>query len=283
MKTILIAGCGFVGSAAVALFRKAGWQVAALTRSEASAQAIAQESGIRAVACDIALPGAIEALNFSGFDAVLDCVSAGGGAEEYRRVYFEGAKNLLDALNPRLFLFTSSSSVYAQDDGSWVTEESEAEPTEGTGLALRSTEELVLSRGGMVARLTGIYGPGRSMLLRRFLEGSAMIEGEGSRHLNQIHRADAAAAAFFLLNHGSASGVFNVSDGDSPTQRDFYASLSEYFGRPLPSSGPADPQRRRVATDKRVSNAKLRSLGWAPAYPTFPDALRNDPELLARI
>jgi nucleoside-diphosphate-sugar epimerase len=281
MKTILIAGCGFVGRAALPLFQQAGWKVTALTRSQASAREIESAAGCRAVACDLTQRSELEALNLSGFDAVVDCVSAGGGdTEEYRRIYFEGAGNLLDVLSPKRFLFTSSSSIYGQDDGSVVTEESPACPETGTGLVLRSTEELVLARGGMVARFTGIYGPGRAMLLRRFLEGSAVLEGDGSRHLNQIHRDDAAAAVFFLLNRDGATGVFNVTDNASPTQREFYGWLAEHFGRPLPPSGAADPRRRRFATNKRVSNEKLRALGWEPTHPSFLHALRNDPDLL---
>jgi len=281
MKTILIAGCGFVGRVALSLFQRGGWQVTALTRTEASAHEIETAYGCRVLACDLTQRDKLKALNLSGFDAVVDCVSAGGAEkEEYRRIYFEGMANLIEVLKPERLLFTSSSSVYAQDDGSQVGEESPARPETGTGLVLRSTEELVLARGGIVTRLTGIYGPGRSVLLRRFLEGSAVIEGSGERRLNQIHRADAASAIFFLLNHESASGVFNVTDNASPTQSEFYGWLAAHFGRPLPPSGPADPQRRRFATNKRVSNAKLRALGWEPEYPSFLDALRNDPELL---
>ena len=281
MKTILIAGCGFVGRVALSLFRQAGWQVTALTRSQASAREIGSATGCRAVACDITQRSELKALNLTGFDAVVDCVSAGSSdTEEYRRIYFEGANNLLDVLSPVRFLFTSSSSVYGQDDGSLVTEESPALPDTGTGLVLRSTEELVLARAGLVTRLSGIYGPGRAMLLRRYLEGSAVMEGDGSRHLNQIHRADAASAVYFLINHQEAAGVFNVTDNASPTQREFYGWLADQFDRPLPPSGPADPQRRRFATNKRVSNAKLRALGWEPEYPSFLHALRNDRELL---
>ena len=67
----------------------------------------------------------------------------------------------IDSLERRL-LFTSSTSVYSQRDGSWVTEESETKPARETGRILLETEKLVLERGGMVARLAGIYGPGRS-------------------------------------------------------------------------------------------------------------------------
>ncbi|MEI8340265.1 MAG: NAD-dependent epimerase/dehydratase family protein, partial [Verrucomicrobiota bacterium] len=161
MKTILIAGCGYVGRVALSLFQQAGWQVTALTRTPASARAIESTTGCRSVACDLTQRGDLEALRLPGFDAVIDCVSAGASdTEEYRRVYFEGANNLIEVLKPERLLFTSSSSVYGQDDGSRVSEESPALPETGTGLVLRSTEELVLAHGGMVTRFTGIYGPG---------------------------------------------------------------------------------------------------------------------------
>lgn len=60
-----------------------------------------------------------------------------------------------------MLLFTSSTSVYAQNTGEWVTEESLAKPDRETGRILRETEELVLAHRGCIARLAGIYGPAR--------------------------------------------------------------------------------------------------------------------------
>ena len=74
-------------------------------------------------------------------------------------------------------LFTSSTSVYPQIDGSTVDESSDASPDKDTGSLLRETEELVVAGKGIVARLAGIYGPGRSFVLRNLLEGKAAIEG----------------------------------------------------------------------------------------------------------
>jgi hypothetical protein len=34
-------------------------------------------------------------------------------------------------------------------------------------------------------------------------------------------------------------------------------------------------QRKRGDSNKRVSNAKLRTLGWAPRYPTFAAAMEK--------
>ncbi len=159
-----------------------------------------------------------------------------------------------------------------------MDEDSPATPDRETGRVLRETEGVVLGApgGGTVARLAGIYGPGRSNLLRKFLSGEAIIEGDGARWLNQIHRDDAAAALFRLAQPDAAPGVYNVADDTPLTQRELYRALADLHGRPLPPMGPIDLDRKRGWTSKRVSNARLRTLGWRPVYPSFIDwALRG--------
>lgn len=222
-------------------------------------------------------------VEYRGLDAVIHSASSGrGGAEQYRRVYWQGGRNLLEALAPKTLLFTSSTSVYAQADGGWVTEESPAEPDRETGKILRETEEMVCAAGGIAARLAGIYGPGRSVLLRKFFMGEAVIEGDGERMVNQIHRDDAATACAALIQRG-AHGIFNVADDTPLAQRAVYSWLAEHFQRPLPPSGPIDLNRKRGWTHKRVSNAKLRALSWAPQFPAFFDAVERDAALVTSI
>lgn len=203
---------------------------------------------------------------------VIHCASSGrGGAEQYRRVFLEGARGLIGAFPAARFLFTSSTSVYAQTDGEWVDETSPAEPARETGRILRETEEAVLVAGGTAARLSGIYGPGRSVQLQKFLEGTATIENGGGRWLNHIHRDDAASALLRFASPEAAPGIYNVSDGAPITQIDFYQRLAAHFGKPLPPPGPADLQRKRAWTSKRVRNERLRALGWTPRFPTYID------------
>lgn len=283
MPKVLVAGCGFVGLATARLFAQCGWEVTGATHSAESAAKLAGES-FPVTACDIAERPAVEALTRLGaMDAVMHCASSGrGGAEQYRRVYLEGAKNLATVFAPATLLFTSSTSVYAQTDGAWVTEESAAEPDRETGRILRETEDFVLSQDGIVTRLAGIYGPGRSVLLRKFFDGTATIEGDGAKWINQAHRDDIATALVHLATTG-ARGIFNVSDDQPLAQRDLYAWLAGRFDRPLPPTGEPDLNRKRGWTNKRVSNAKLRALGWTPRFPSFVDAVQNDPGLLSAI
>lgn len=274
MARALIAGCGFVGQATARLLRASGWEVTGVTHSEESAARLSTPE-LRVIACDISDASMVKSQlgAFENIDALADCVSSGrGGVEAYRKNYLQGARNLLDIVRPQKFLFTSSTSVYAQNDGSEVTEESAAAPSRDTGMILRETEELILAHGGIVARLAGIYGPGRWMLLQKFLDGNAIIEGDGTRWINSIHRDDAASAIAFLFNHQAAPGIYNVTDSTPLTQLDCHRFFAGHFKKPLPPAGPIDTNRKRGVTNKRVSNAKLRALGWKPQFASLRDA-----------
>ncbi len=269
-RRVLIAGCGYVGTATADLFHAAGWEVEGWTHSpESAAQLSGKPYVIRAV--DIAAKHAVEKAA-AEFDAAIHCASSGGGgAEGYRRVYLGGVKNLLATLRPRVFVYTSSTSVYAQTGGEWVDETSATEPRHETGKILRATEELVRQGDGLVVRLAGIYGPGRSALLRKFLSGQARIEEGGDRFLNQAHRDDIAAALLHLVLNKDLNcpAILNVSDDEPITQRQAYAWLAAKLDRPLPDVAAAPAERKRGASNKRVSNQKLRALGWEPKFPTF--------------
>lgn len=272
MPKVIIAGCGFLGEAAADLFSGAGWTVLGLCATEESASRLAGKPYAVRVT-DITTSMKFEPA-WHGADALIHCASSGrGGPEAYRRVYLDGLLNLIAVLHPRRTLFTGSTSVYAQMDGSKVNETSETRPDRETGKILLDAEGVSLASGGYVARLSGIYGPGRCVLLRKFLAGEARIEGDGGRWINQIHRDDAARAIFQLFTTRAKPGIYNVSDNTPATQREVHGWMADFFQRPLPAHGEPDLVRKRGWTSKRVSTDKLRATGWVPAFPSFRDAL----------
>jgi nucleoside-diphosphate-sugar epimerase len=273
-RSILIAGCGFVGLPLARNFVDAGWETHAITGSESSAERLRSEP-FHVCSLDIRNRKAVRQMARHSFDVVVHCASSGrGNARDYEAIFLEGAKNLLSRLEYGRFIFTGSTSVYAQTDGSWVDETSQAEPTRETGRVLRKTEELVLSAGGIVTRLAGLYGPGRCVPLQKLLEGEAIIEGNGSRRMNLVHYSDAATALQFLAQSETA-GIYNVVDNLPVTQVDWYRYVCDLLNRPLPPTGSPDLNRKRGWTDKCVSNQKLRSLGWEPIYATFKEGVRS--------
>ena len=275
MPRILIAGCGYVGQATADLFHAAGWDAEGWTASAKSAATLSVKPY---PICQVDISNRDQVAERPGtFDAVVHCASSrGGGLESYRQIYLNGARNLLDRFGETKILFTSSTSVYAQRDGSWVTEESETKPARDTGRVLLETEKAMLDRGGTVARLSGIYGPGRSALLSKFLAGTAIIDPESDRFVNQVHRDDIASALFLLVTGElQERQIYNVVDNQPMLQSDCYRWLAQRLNRPLPPFRELTGQRKRGDTNKRVSNAKLRSLGWTLQYPTFADAMEK--------
>jgi len=275
MPRILIAGCGYVGEATADLFHAAGWDAEGWTASEKSAATLSAKPY---PICQIDISNRDQVVERTGiFDAVVHCASSrGGGLEAYRQIYLNGARNLLDRFFGIKMLFTSSTSVYAQGDGSWVTEESETKPASETGRVLLETEKVVLDQGGTVARLSGIYGPGRSALLSKFLAGTAIIDPENDRFVNQVHRDDIASAIFLLLTReAQETQIYNVVDDQPVLQTDCYRWLAQRLNRPLPPIGKSTGQRKRGNSNKRVSNAKLRGHGWAPQYHTFAEGMER--------
>lgn len=273
--SLLIVGCGFLGEAAADFFSGRGWRVVGLTHSPESAARL-KDKPYAVIAADLSDLSALAAVRAgrSGFDFVVHCASSGrGDPEAYRAVYVDGMAHLARVFPESRLIFTGSTSVYAQTDGAWVDETSATEPGRETGRLLLAAEAATLAAGGTVLRLAGLYGPGRSVLRQKFLDGTAILEGGGGRWINQIHRDDAVRAIASVLQSGKSGAICNVADDQPATQREIYGWMAEYFSRPLPPVGPPDLGRKRGWTNKRVANARLRALGWTPEFPSYRGAL----------
>ncbi len=276
---VLIVGCGYIGLPLAAELVCQGHQVTGLRRTR-TAEADLRAAGITPCYVDITRPADLAALPAS-FDWIVNCVAASGSADEYHRTYLDGTRNLLAWLSaspPKKFVYTSSTSVYGQTDGSCVEETSAAEPGIETGRALVQTERVLLEAvrqqkfPAVILRLAGIYGPGRGYWLRQFLAGAARLEGDGSRVLNMIHRDDVAGAVVAALQRGQPGQIYNAADDEPVTQLMLFEWLAKTLGKPLPPAVLEDPgaARKRGLTSKRVSNRKLKfELGYQLKYATF--------------
>ena len=283
---VLVVGCGYVGLPLATEFARVGHTVFGLRRSSESNDAL-QRAGINPLQADITQPATLKNLPHD-FDWVVNCVaSGGGGVDEYRRLYLQGMRNLIEWLVPTSrrpdvkiprCVYTSSTGVYGQNDGSLVDETSPTEPATETARVLVETEKLLLTAGreknfpALVLRAAGIYGPERGYLLKQFLRGEARIEGTGARTLNMIHRDDLVRAIIAALERGRGGEIYNVTDDEPVSQVEFFRWLATKLGKPLPPTVPEDAAvpRKRGLTNKRVSNRKLKTeLGFSFAYPDF--------------
>jgi nucleoside-diphosphate-sugar epimerase len=277
---VLIVGCGYVGLPLGKELLRQGHQVFGL-RCNVAAEKELNAAGIFPLRADVTKLDELKKLP-RDFDWVVNCAaSGGGGAADYRKIYLEGNRNLVSWLaHPPLkkFIYTSSTSVYGQNDGSVVTEKDPVAPAAPASKVLVETEQLLLAAvagrqfPAVILRAAGIYGPARGHWFQQFLRGEAHIEGDGSRILNMIHRDDLIGVIRAALEAGNPGDIFNAADNEPVSQRDFFSWLAAELNRPLPPKAAADAEawRRRGATNKRVSNAKLLAeLQYQFQFPDF--------------
>jgi len=277
---VLIVGCGYVGLPLGVELIRLGHEVSGLRRSAAAATEL-KAAGITPLVADIAKPETL-AKPPHEFEWVVNCVSStGGDAESYRQVYLQGTRNLIEWLAPippKKFVYTSSTSVYGQTDGSQVKESSPTEPLAETAKVLVETEKLLLAAApgrkfpAVILRVAGIYGPDRGHWFKQFLKNEARIEGDGSRYLNMIHRDDLIGCIIAALKSGRPGEIYNAVDDEPVTQTNFFQWLAGTVGKYPPPSEPENPEenRKRGVTNKRVSNRRLKmELGYQFKYPNF--------------
>ena len=187
--------------------------------------------------------------------------------EAYRATYVEGMARALDALPraPERAVLVSSTAVHPSRDRPALEDEATpADPADGPGRMLVAAEEAFHERipHGTVLRLSGLYGGSSTRLLDMVREGRV---DDPHRWTNRIHRADAAAAVVHLLTMAEQPERLYLGTDDEPAQLgDVAAFLAARLRAPAPP--PADAA---LGHGKRLSNARLRSTGWAPDLPSY--------------
>ena len=277
---VLIVGCGYVGLPLGAELVRQGHEVYGVRRSDAG-NAELTAAGIKPLVADISQPAALAQLP-GPFDWVVNCVSSNkGGVEEYRQIYLQGTRNLVEWLTaapPKKFVYTSSTSVYGQTDGSQVKESSPVEPASETGKVLVETEKVLLEAAqqrkfpAVILRVAGIYGPERGHLFQQYLKNEAKIPGKGERFINMIHRDDLVGVIIAALKNGRLGEIYNAVDDEPVALIHFFRWLSETLGKWMPPfvTEEENIERKRAVTSKKVQNRRLKmELGYQFKYPNF--------------
>ncbi|MBG0739071.1 NAD-dependent epimerase/dehydratase family protein [Paeniglutamicibacter antarcticus] len=274
--TVLMAGCGDLGTEAGLRFAAAGHRVLGWRRRPQNLPA-----GIEGSAVDLtrALPPVPP-------ETRIVVVAAAAGqrtVDAYRAAYVDVLTNVLDALDrdrvrPERILVISSTAVYGDSGGDSIDESTPAEPTTATAKVLRTAEELLHSRhpDAVVLRLAGIYGPGRTMLIDQVRNGTARHPDQ-PQFTNRIHRDDAAAAIVHLTTRVSEPANMYIGVDDCPAELgNVLGFLAAELGQRMPpkEAGPAGAPGAAPRANKRCSNALLRSTGFEFAYPSFREGYR---------
>jgi nucleoside-diphosphate-sugar epimerase len=215
-------------------------------------------------------------------DAIL--VSAGpdeNGDPVLRRL----GREIAAAPKLKKIVYLSTIGVYGDHDGEWIDETAQPRPSN-----LRSRQRLAaeaewfsLARAAgkevYVLRLSGIYGPGRNVLVK-LREGTAKRLIKPGQVFNRIHVEDIAQAIDACFTGRAPGGVYNVTDDEPAPPQDVVTHAAELLGMEPPPEKPFEEtplspmQRSFYGENKRVSNRRMKALlDLDLAFPTFREGI----------
>ncbi|MFW7377470.1 MAG: SDR family oxidoreductase [Oligoflexus sp.] len=271
---VLIAGLGYLGEALAEGLLKEGYQVWGLRRTAAATS----HSQLHIIAADLTDQSSLAQAQLPAVDVVFYMPAAKHrDPQRYRQVYQQGLRNLLAALpqKPKHLFYVSSTSVYGQNQGEWISEESPAKPDALTAQVIAAVEEEFIASDLPFTslRFAGIYGPGRESFCQRVATGQECLDADEQRYTNRIHRDDGVAACLHLLQIDKKADIYNIVDCDPASRNEVIRWMCQQLGRELPAVKDIAPHELRA--NKRVSNARLLATGFQFQYPSFREGYRE--------
>ena len=280
MKRLLIVGCGDIAHRIIPLLTPR-YQVFALVRRIERFEKL-RTLGVMPIIGD--LDDRLSLQRLAGLaEVVLHFAPPGTG-----NVHDQRTRHLLSALSPpKSLVYISTSGVYGDCDGAWV---SETRPCfASTVRAQRRVDaEQQLRHWGrrtgaavVILRVPGIYAAER-LPIQRLQQGLPGIVAAEDGYTNHIHADDLARSVLAALRYGQAGRVYHVAD-DAPQK------MGDYFDAVADALGYARPRRvtRAVAQQclpssllsfmnesRRLDNQRLkRELKFKLRYPSVQDFL----------
>jgi nucleoside-diphosphate-sugar epimerase len=271
---VLVAGCGWLGTALARRLIARGDRVTGVRRDPGRAATLAA-LGVEPLALDLSAPGAGDRLPPA--EAIVACQAAAAEGEgAYRAAYLDANRALLGAASRwrAAFVYTGSTGVFGQRDGGDVDESTAPAPASGTGEVLAEAERLVLDAAAAGARaslvrLSGLYGPGRVGILERVRAGALALGPGDDAWMNFCHQEDAVELVLAALDRAPAGAILHGSDARPARRREVVEWIAARLGIAAPRTERAPP-----GPNRRILSARTRRLlGVELRYPSFADGL----------
>jgi nucleoside-diphosphate-sugar epimerase len=263
-KRFLIIGCGDLGNTIATKLISQQHQVYGLRRN------IDQLSvGVQPIACDFYEIENLPPLPEVDY-VIFSAAAKSRDLEHYRQIYVDAPAAILKALPtvPIRSFVVSSTGVYAQNSGEWIDENSSAEPNTAHSAQLLAGESQFKQKSACtVIRSSGIYGPGRTHLLKRILSGTIALETP-THFSNRIHSDDLADFVVHLIgkaiDNQPLKELYLASDGHPAPIHEITKWLAEQLGVTVNHQEPI-----QRGGNKRIANRAMRESGFVCRYQDY--------------
>lgn len=279
---LMVFGAGYSGKAIAAALGPSARHVSGTTRTAEKAEEL-RKAGIEPFIFDGNIIGPELGHKLSSVTHLVQSIPPGPNGDALLNIANDTAHNELPDLQWLCYLSTVG--VYGDHNGEWVDETSECYPTSERAKQRLAAEEQWLEAGekhGLtvaVLRLSGIYGPGRNPF-RKLMDGTARRVIREGQVFNRVRVEDIGYAAAFLAER-EIGGIFNVTDSDPAPPQDVITEAAWLMGiEPPPKIAFEDAEMTPMARsfwgeNKRVSNRKLRKLGYEFEFPNYRKSLKQ--------
>ncbi len=273
----LILGCGFSGSFFAKTVRQLGCTVLTSSRSEKkdpNSFVFNSESGI--------VPNK---KIFDGVTHILSCIPPDkNGNDPVLKIL----KNNLKSLSLEWVGYLSTTGVYGNTKGDWVSEINEPNPLQKRSRKRLNCEKEWIESGlpVQIFRLPGIYGPGRSTF-EAIKNKKIRVISKKNQVFSRIHVADITNAIIFLIQNKNSSKfyqIINIADDEPCSQIEVIQYCYDLLGLTMPNPILFEDAKEELSPiaqsfwmeNRRVSNKLLcKTLGYKLIYKNYKMGLKN--------
>ncbi len=285
MRKVIIVGCGYVGKRVAALWRMRDALVYATARHSKSLEEL-RSLGIEALHVDLDDPKSLAALDIEHCLLYYFAPPAASGQLDGRmRVFLDilGATRI-----PQKIVYISTTGVYGDRHGAWVTEDSPVDPQTPRARRRLDAENILRAWGRqhaaavVILRVPGIYGPGR-LPVDAIRSHRPVVQQSECGFSNRIHVDDLAQICVAAADYGPGDAIYNASDGSPGTMTDYFNAVADALGlqRPPVISRAEAAQilsaemLSYLSESRRIDNRRmLDELGVTLRYPDLETGLR---------
>lgn len=190
---------------------------------------------------------------------------------------------------PHSLVYASTSGVYGDCQGQWVSETRAAAPSTGRAQRRVNAERAVrfAGRSGLrasILRIPGIYAPNREggTPRPRLLRGTPVLLAADDVYTNHIHADDLARACLRALWCGKPQRIYHASDDTQLKMGDYFDLAADLYGLDRPSRISRELAKTELpasllsfmSESRRLSNQRLKQeLKLKLRYPTVLQGL----------
>lgn len=231
-------------------------------------------------------PETLEMLSGLAQDLVHFAPPANHGTQDMRTAHLLAALAKGKIL-PQRFVYISTTGVYGNCDGDFVSETRPLRPQTVRAKRRLDAESRIRAwgkRNGVrvsILRVPGIYA-GNRLPLEHVKNGAPALLPEQDAYSNHIHADDLAQIVIASLRFGKPGRVYNASDDSELKMGDYFDLVADRFGLPRPVRISYDEARRRIPENRlsfmresrRLANRRMkRELQVKLHYPMVADGL----------